>query len=57
MVVLTPLLIIPTEILFDNPDLVKDTVYQIDLNTPTNFIDFITNKLMEAVLLALEIIV
>jgi len=56
-IVLTPLLIIPTEILFDNPDLVKDTVYQIDLNTPTNFIDFITNKLMEAVLLALEIIV
>ncbi len=56
-IVLIPLLIIPTEILFDNPDLVKSSTYQIDLNTPVNFIDFITNKLMEAVLLALEIIV
>ena len=55
--VLTPLLIIPTEILFDNPDLVKGAIYQINSNMPANFVDFILQKLAEAVLLALEIIV
>lgn len=55
-IVLTPLLIIPTEILFDNPDLVKSSAYQISSNTPDNFVDLITDKLIEAVLLALEIV-
>ncbi len=55
--VLIPLLIIPADVLFDNPDLVKGAVYQINSNTPTNFADFIVQKLAEAVLLALEIIV
>ncbi|MDC9714350.1 MAG: nucleoside recognition protein [Gammaproteobacteria bacterium] len=56
-VVLTPLLIIPAEMLFDNPDLIKHSIYQIETSAPVNFIDFITQKLIEAVLLALEIIV
>ena len=56
-VVLTPLLIIPTEFLFDNPDHVASALYQTTLTTPDNFTDFILQKSYEATLLAIEIII
>jgi hypothetical protein len=55
-VVLTPLLIIPTELLFDNPDRVASALYQTTLTTPDNFTDFILQKSREAVVLTIEII-
>ncbi|MBT4422036.1 MAG: nucleoside recognition protein [Candidatus Thioglobus sp.] len=55
-VVLTPLLIIPTELLFDNPDHVASALYQTTLTTPDNFTDFILQKSREAVVLTIEII-
>lgn len=55
-VVLTPLLIIPTELLFDNPDRVASALYQTTLKTPDNFTDFILQKSREAVVLTIEII-
>ena len=56
-VVLTPLLIIPTEILFDNPNEVANALYQITSITPTNFIDFLLQKIYESILLSIEIII
>jgi hypothetical protein len=56
-VVLTPLLIIPMELLFDNPGHVASSLYQTTLTTPDNFTDFILQKSREAVVLAIEIIV
>lgn len=56
-VVLTPLLMIPAEILFDNPNEVANALYQITSITPTNFIDFLLQKIYESILLSIEIII
>lgn len=56
-VVLTPLLIIPTEFLFSNPDYVANTLYQITQTTPNNFTEFLLQKSSEAILLTIEIII
>ena len=56
-VVLTPLLIIPTELLFDNPDQIASALYQPTLVVADNFTDFILQKSYEATLLAVEIII
>jgi hypothetical protein len=56
-VVLTPLLMIPAEILFDNPNEVANALYQTTSITPTNFIDFLLQKIYESILLSIEIII
>jgi hypothetical protein len=56
-VVLTPLLIIPTELLFDNPNTVTTALYQTSSVVYENFIDFILQKFYESVLLSIEIII
>ncbi|MDB3870095.1 nucleoside recognition protein [Candidatus Thioglobus sp.] len=56
-VVLTPLIIIPTELLFDNPDQISSALYQPTLVVADNFTDFILQKSYEAALLAVEIII
>ncbi|CAC9961424.1 hypothetical protein [uncultured Gammaproteobacteria bacterium] len=56
-VVLTPLLIIPTELLFDNPDEVASVLFQSNLTVANNFTDFIIQKIYEAILLSVEIII
>ena len=56
-VVLTPLLIIPTELLFNNPDKVFNALYQPTLVVADNFTDFILQKSYEATLLTVEIII
>ncbi|MEO1891051.1 MAG: nucleoside recognition protein [Candidatus Thioglobus sp.] len=56
-IVLTPLLIIPTELLFDNPDKISTVLYKTTSIIPTNFVDFIIQKSGEAMLLSIEIII
>ena len=56
-VVLIPLLVIPADILFDNPDKVTNTLYQISSAVPTNFTDFLLLKIYESILLSVEIII
>ena len=55
-VVLIPLLIIPADLLFDNPELIKQSAYQIAAEKPDSFVNFIFYKFTEAVLLSIEII-
>lgn len=55
-VVLIPLLVIPAEVLFDNPNKVANALYQVSTTTPTNFVDFLVLKLYESILLSIEII-
>ncbi|MBC8494218.1 MAG: nucleoside recognition protein [Candidatus Thioglobus sp.] len=55
-VVLIPLLVIPAEVLFDNPNKVANALYQVSSTTPTNFVDFLELKLYESILLSIEII-
>ena len=54
---MTPLLMIPAEILFDNPNEVANALYQTTSITPTDFIDFLLQKIYESVLLSIEIII
>ncbi len=56
-VVLTPLLIIPADLLFDNPDKVSTALYQINSQNPDSFAEFAVQKSLDALILAIEIIV
>jgi len=56
-VVLMPLLIIPTEFLFSNPDHVANSLYQTTQTSPSNFTEFLLQKSSEAILLTIEIII
>ena len=56
-VVLMPLLIIPTEFLFSNPDHVANALYQTTQTSPSNFTEFLLQKSSEAILLTIEIII
>ena len=56
-VVLMPLLIIPTEFLFSNPDHVANALYQNTQTSPSNFTEFLLQKSSEAILLTIEIII
>ncbi|SMN15996.1 putative membrane protein [uncultured Candidatus Thioglobus sp.] len=56
-VVLTPLLIIPTGLLFDNLNEVASVLFQSNLTVANNFTDFIIQKTYEAILLSIEIII
>ena len=55
--VLMPLLIIPTELLFDDPNKISTALYQTTSVIPTNFTDFILQKSGESILLSIEIII
>ena len=56
-IVLMPLLIIPTELLFDDPNKISTALYQTTSVIPTNFTDFILQKSGESILLSIEIII
>ena len=56
-VVLIPIIVIPAELLFADPSLVKKNLYQPNLITTTSFLSFMFNKTIEAIILAIEIIV
>ena len=56
-VVIAPLIIIPVDVLFENPNKVSDALYQISSTTPNNFVDFLLLKIYESILLSIEIIV
>ena len=54
-VVVLPLLFIPSEWLFANPDLVQVSTYQIHTNVPNTWLDFLLSKGLEALTLSVQI--
>ncbi len=54
-VVLIPLIALPSDLLFTNPDLISNAPYQIQTQQPTSLGEFIQVKTLEAGVLAIEI--
>ena len=54
-VVLIPLIALPSDLLFTNPDLISTAPYQIQTQQPTSLSEFIQVKTLEAGVLAVEI--
>lgn len=55
-VVVMPLLLIPSELLFANPDLIQVSTYQVHTSAPDTWLDFVLTKSLEAISLSIQII-
>ena len=56
-IVLTPLLLIPSELLFEDPNKISTALYQTNTQSADTFTAFILQKSLDAVILTIEIIV